>query len=127
MTKDANRRLGALVFTLAALYAAPAARADLLDQVLHQRTADLVTDARAMTTVLITGATGLVGRALTDAYIARGAVVHTAQRHVRLDGPAEAQVHTLDVRDADGLATVIARARDGTSLSNRNCPSAPRR
>lgn len=63
-----------------------------------------------MTRVLITGASGILGRALTAAYVARGAEVHTAQRRPVADAHAGSRHHALDVRDQAAVTALIAHA-----------------
>ena len=62
-----------------------------------------------MTTVLITGSTGLLGRALTAAHVARGDEVHTAQRRTPTGHPVGVTSHRVDVSDAAGLASLVQR------------------
>jgi len=62
-----------------------------------------------MTTVLITGGTGILGCALTEALVGRGDVVHTAQRRPPSRGAAGAEAHQLDVSDTAAVASLIGR------------------
>lgn len=62
-----------------------------------------------MTKVLITGGTGLLGSALTAAYVARGDAVHTAQRLSPAGGDLGAQHHVLDVGDGEAVARLLQR------------------
>lgn len=58
-----------------------------------------------MATVLITGASGVLGRAVCDAYEARGDDVHRAFRSAE---PGE-QSHRLDVTDGPGVSALVDR------------------
>ena len=59
--------------------------------------------------VLVTGASGFVGRWSIEPLLARGAEVHTAQRHQA--NVAGAVAHAVDLHDRDGVGALIRQVR----------------
>lgn len=69
-------------------------------------------DAHRRGPVLITGGSGLIGRALASAYGAAGVAVHTAQR----SGGPGAGDHVLDVTDPDAVGALVDGLRPSLIL-----------
>lgn len=61
--------------------------------------------------VLVTGATGFLGRHLLPALLTEGAAVHAIDRTPRLSGDEAVRWHTADVTDAATLHAAVAAAR----------------
>jgi UDP-glucose 4-epimerase len=69
------------------------------------------------TTALITGGAGFIGSNLADALVAEGRTVHVVDSLVggrRIQVPAEAAFHELDIREAGDLAEVVNLAAPAT-------------
>ena len=63
-----------------------------------------------MTRVLVTGASGFVGRWSLEPLLARAAEVHTVQRHVP-PGAAGVVAHAVDLHDGEAVASLLRRVR----------------
>lgn len=69
-------------------------------------------DARPVTRVLVTGASGFVGRQVVAALLARGCEVHTAGR--QSGGPPGATHHRADLLVADAASALLTASRPDT-------------
>ena len=70
-----------------------------------------------MSSVLITGGAGFIGSNLTDALLAEGRECHVVDnlsngKAIRVAD--EAELHQLDIREADLLATLVERTKPAT-------------
>jgi nucleoside-diphosphate-sugar epimerase len=79
-----------------------------------------VSDSMTKTRVLVTGASGFVGRWAVEPLIARGAEVHAVQRHAPADrmglgrlkaGPTQVVSHAVDLHDRGAVASLIRRVQ----------------
>lgn len=64
-----------------------------------------------MTRVLITGASGFIGRACLDALAARDAEVHGVMRSSDRPAPPQVQVHRVDLLDSRQAEALVAKVR----------------
>lgn len=67
--------------------------------------------------VIVTGGAGFIGSTLADALVAAGREVHVVDTLVtghRVNVPAEATLHEVDIRDASGMASLVTATQATT-------------